>query len=178
MKKIFRFPYAQNTRSEIKKSGSKVEFETPEFHKTRVRTKYYELRKEKIAQLSDESYSVDSIDLEPKKQTVVSQLPTNGPSKKKPFEYKCGGPSDPVGEMCCYKITPLTVEESHADDIFNEDLKDDGPRKAPTDKFCHRTSKDPPKSAARVRKPRGIVTFMFFRDGIPAISCQMQCKNQ
>lgn len=164
------FPYAQRTRSEITKTGSKLEVQTPEFHKTRVRTKYYELTKEKIAQMSDESYRVDSKDF-PNKQGTRFKRPAKDTSGKRTYDYKCGGQNEPVGEMCCYKIKPIVAENSYPsnnvnNDVVDGELNDDNHLHTsnPNDKFCHRNPKEPPKSASSRRRPKEKLNVLIIAD--------------
>ena len=158
-----RFSYAQRTRSETTKTGSKVDVQSPEFHKTRLKNKYYELTKEKIAQLSDESYKLKAKDHQIHKQGTKVKRPAHEKNEKRTFDYRCGGQNEPLGEMCCYKIKPVVTENpfpsnSVNDDMSDIELNDDNHLHTipQNDEHCHRVPREPPKSASRIRaRPKG-----------------------
>lgn len=159
-----RFSYAQRTRSETTNTGSKVDVQSPELHKTRLKNKYYELTKEKIAQMSDESYKVKTKDQQMHKQGTNLKRPAHEKKGKRTFDYKCGGQNEPVGEMCCYKVRPIGTENPFPFNSVNSDpldieLNDDNHlhKECQNDEHCHRTTRESTRSAIRTRpvRPKG-----------------------
>lgn len=121
--------------------------------------------------MSDESYNtVDANSFQPKNPMRSSRRPEQPKSNKRTFDYKCGGHNEPVGEMCCYKIKHVTVEDSSRSNNFNEDvsnseLNDDNYLHKPQsdNTFCHRVQKETPKSGPKHRRRgKNLVVLTLF----------------
>ncbi|CAL1264940.1 unnamed protein product [Larinioides sclopetarius] len=155
-------------RNEVHKSDPKIAI--PEFRETRIRTDFYELTKEKIAQLSDENYGKGKQVYASKKNRDAFGLNSfRNHKKKKEFGCPCSNPHEPPNEACCRKIVPPVIDEWP--NTLNEDYIDDEvmndvhvhPIPSQNDLLCQRSIKDYGR-VPRPRRPRERLNVLIIGD--------------
>ncbi|CAL1264939.1 unnamed protein product [Larinioides sclopetarius] len=156
------------SRNEVHKSDPKIAI--PEFRETRIRTDFYELTKEKIAQLSDENYGKGKQVYASKKNRDAFGLNSfRNHKKKKEFGCPCSNPHEPPNEACCRKIVPPVIDEWP--NTLNEDYIDDEvmndvhvhPIPSQNDLLCQRSIKDYGR-VPRPRRPRERLNVLIIGD--------------